>query len=484
MSLSDLFYFQPYLWLGFGGVFVLLSGLLPAGKKLAYFTAIIVLLGALFSSLELIYYNETIESFIRVNWYTQSCIAFFCIIALSVLFMSASAKTINEHLDEIYYSLLVFSVLGMALIPSDNLIALITGIEMVTICGFCLTAWHPSRYGAIEASTKLVITAGVATAFLMMGIALIYIGSGTVIVSEIHHALTQSNSNSTVVIIGMVMLLTGVGFELAVVPFHNWLADFYEGAPVPVVAFIGTIGKLAVLAWVTQLPSWLSVSMLEVFQYIISVIAVVSMVVGTVLALYQTSFKRILAYSSITHFGFILVALSIDPSAQNTAAIIYYALAYTVTSIAALALITAVEASEGWSGLDHYRGLGYRCPWAGISMATVMLSLAGIPPLTGFVAKFLIFKAAITQSAWALVIIMALTSAASIFYYVRILLILFEKPPEAIHYKEAISDKTSVCASVNGFSMNMIVVYVFVAMTLILGIMTQSVLHYVSDKIG
>ncbi len=480
MSLSDLFYFQPYLWLGFGGVFVLLAGLLPAGQKLAYLLTIVVLTGAMLSSLELIYYNEVIESFIRVNGYTQTCTAFFCFVALIIFFMSFSARTIKETIDEIYYSLIIFSTLGMALILSDNLIAVLIGIELVTICGFCLTAWRPERNGAIEAATKIVITAGVASAFLLMGIALIYIGSGTLIVSKIPHMLTQPHGHSYIVMIGFVMLLVGVGFEMAVVPFHNWLADFYEGAPVPVVTFTGTVGKLAVLAWMAQLPFWLngSLCLLELFHSVVTIIAILSMIVGTVLALNQNSLKRIMAYSSVTHFGFILVALALNQSSDSTSAIIYYGLIYTTTTIAIFSLITAVESAEGWSDLEHYRGFGYRCPWAGIAMTIATLSLAGIPPFTGFIAKFLTFKTAIAQNAWVLVITMVLTSAASMFYYLRIPLLIFDTS------EQILPEKDSLCVKAKGFSVNKVISYLFVSTIFIVAIMAQSVLYYITDKMN
>lgn len=473
MSLSDLFYLEPYMWLGFGGLAVLLLGLLPAGKKWAYIGTVIVLLGAIISAGALLGQSTTVENFVLINRFTQSCLVLFGIIALAVVFMSRSSGPIKKDLDEIYFSLIIFSVLGMAFIPSDNLIAVLIGIEMVTICGFCLAAWTPSRRGAVEAATKFVVTAGLATGFLLMGIALIYLGSGSVLVSGIQSGLGREGASLSLTIVGLIMLMIGIGFELAVAPFHSWLADLYEGAPAPVVAFIGSIAKLAVLAWLVLLPLWLNIKLWAILEPAIAGLAVISMVVGTVLALQQSRLKRILAYSSVVHFGFILVALAVYQP-LSIPAIIYYALGYAVTTIAALAIIIGIEKTEGLSELEHYRGLGRRCPLAGIAFSLVVLSLAGIPPLTGFFAKLMIFQTALNESAWMLAIIMAIVSAAGLYYYIRILLVLFDKP----------ADGMADCASGDGsctlMSMNTLVIVVFVALTVLLGIFAQPVLHYAS----
>ena len=471
MSLSDLYYIEPYMWLGFGGLTVLLLGLLPAGKKWAYVGTVIVLLGVVLASLSLLDQHVVIENFVLVNKFTQSCVILFGLIALAVVFMSRSSGPINKDLDEIYYSLIIFSVLGMALIPSDNLISVLIGIEMVTICGFCLAAWTPSREGAVEAATKFVITAGLATGFLLMGIALIYLGSGTVIISEIQSGLGAKGASLTLTLAGLFMLLVGVGFELAVAPFHSWLADLYEGAPTPIVAFIGSIAKIAILAWLVLLPLWLNVSLWHILEPAVAGLAIISMVLGTALALKQSRLKRILAYSSVVHFGFILVALAVYQS-LSVSAIVYYGLSYVVTTIAALAIIVGIEKNEGLSELEHYRGVGRRCPLIGVAFSLVILSLAGIPPLTGFFAKLLVFQVAINDSAWVLAIIMAIASAAGLYYYIRILLVLFDKPV----------DESAVC-SVSGnscsmFSMNTLVIIVFVALTVLLGIFADPVLHY------
>ncbi len=473
MSLSDIFYLKPYLWLGFGGVVVLLSGLLPAGKKWAYASTIIVLLGALFSALELLNEQTIIENFVIVSKYTQSCIILFIVIALAVVFMSQSAKTINKDIDEIYYSLIIFSVLGMALIPSSNLIAVLIGIEMVTICAFCLAAWTPSRKGAVEAATKFVITAGVATGFLLMGIALIYLGSGTVDVSEIKSHLNMPDASRMLTITGFLLLMSGVGFELAVAPFHSWLADLYEGAPTPIVAFIGSVAKLSIIAWLVILPFLLDIRLWNIIEWAIIIIAVISMVVGSVLALKQSSLKRILAYSSVVHFGFILVALAVYQR-ESITAIVYYGISYTVTTIAAFAIINGVESSKGLSTLDAFRGLGRRCPIAGTALTLVVLSLAGIPPLTGFFAKLLIFQTAINEEVWWLAVVMALAGAAGLYYYIRILLVIFDKPPqENIQY--ALSDGNN-----RRLSMNSLIVFVFVVLTVFLGVFAEPILHYAS----
>ena len=471
MTLNDLYCLLPYIWLGFGGLFVLLLGLLPAGKYIAFQGALVVLSGTIISSSLLLNQTAVVDNFILINRFTQSCIIFFSIIAVAVLLMSRASSLIARELDETFYSLIIFSVLGMALLPGNNLIAMFIGIEMITVCGFALVIWSPSRYGAVEAAAKFVIAAGLAAGALVMGIALIYLGSGTVMLSEIQSGLASSGGNSVITVIGIFMLMTGIGFELAIVPFHSWLADVYEGAPASIVAFLGSITKLAVLAWLVLFPLWLNELWAEI-EPVMAVLAILSMVVGTLSALRQTSLKRILAYSSVAHFGFILVPLAVyQPEAVS--AVIYYGIGYAVATVGALAIIIGCEKTEGLSELECYRGVGRRYPFVGVALGIVILSLAGIPPLTGFFAKLIIFQTAINHGAYLLAIVLALTSAAGLYYYIRILLVVFDKVPDAeILNTQGQTDSFSLLSVVSSIAV------VFSLLVIILGIAAQPVINY------
>ncbi|WP_298771845.1 NADH-quinone oxidoreductase subunit N [uncultured Shewanella sp.] len=424
MTLSDLVYLSPYITLGLGGLVILLTGLLPGSHKLPlFFTALIFILTIILSA-EQLNAQYTVENFVLVNRFTQSCMIFFCIIGLITLWMSVNALSLRHQLDEIFYSLLVFCVLGMSLIPSDNMIAFLLGIELVTISSFCLCIWSPNRYGAIEAASKLTIIAGVASAFLIMGIAITYLGTGSLSFSAMANGMDTEKGNNIITFVGLIFILIGVGFELAVAPFHNWLADFYEGAPLPIVSFIGTIAKLAILAWALLLPQWLGIALWQYLEPVIAVIAIFSMIFGTLLALKQNNIKRLLAYSSISHLGVILVPLAFYQATSFTV-IIYYGVSYTLMTFAAISILNSLENHREVVTLETLSGIGRRRPIIGLCMTLVIISLAGIPPLSGFFAKLLVLQTTLNNEQYAVAIIIILSSAVALYYYLRLILVLY-----------------------------------------------------------
>ena len=425
MTLSDLVYLSPYITLGLGGLVILLTGLLPGSHKIPLFTTVLVFILTIILSAEQLNAQYTIEDFVLINRFTQSCLIFFCIIGLITLWLSINALSLRHQLDEIFYSLLVFCVLGMSLIPSDNMIAFLLGIELVTISSFCLCIWSPNRYGAIEAASKLTIIAGVASAFLIMGIAITYLGTGSLSFSAMANGMDTEKGNNILTFIGLMFIIIGVGFELAVAPFHNWLADFYEGAPLPIVSFIGTIAKLAILAWALLLPQWLGVSLWQYLESIFAAIAIISMILGTLLALKQTNIKRLLAYSSISHFGVILVPLAFYQSTSFTV-IIYYGISYTLMTFAAISILNSLENHQEVLTLNRLAGIGKRQPIIGLCMTLVILSLAGIPPLSGFFAKLLVLQTTLNHGQYAIAIIIILSSAAALYYYLRVILMIYQ----------------------------------------------------------
>ncbi|WP_299490686.1 NADH-quinone oxidoreductase subunit N [uncultured Shewanella sp.] len=425
MPLSDLLYLSPYITLGLGGLVILLTGLLPGTHKVPlFFTALTFILTILLSAQQL-NAQHTVENFVLINRFTQSCIIFFCAIGLITLWMSVNSLSLLRQLDEIFYSLLVFCVLGMSIIPSNNLIAFLLGIELVTISSFCLCIWSPNRYGAIEAASKLTIIAGVASAFLIMGIAITYLGAGSLLFSEIANGMNSDKGNDIITFIGLAFIIIGVGFELAIAPFHNWLADFYEGAPLPVVSFIGTIAKLAILAWALLLPYWLGESLWQYLSPILTAIAIISMIFGTLLALKQSNIKRLLAYSSISHLGVILIPLAFYQSTSFTV-VIYYSVSYTLMTFAAISILNSLENHQKVITRDRLSGIGRRQPIVGLCMTLIILSLAGIPPLSGFFAKLLVLQTTLNNGQYAVAIIIILSSAAALYYYLKLILVIYQ----------------------------------------------------------
>ncbi|WP_299008811.1 NADH-quinone oxidoreductase subunit N [uncultured Shewanella sp.] len=476
MTLSDLVSLSPYITLGLGGLVILLTGLLPSSHKIPlFFTALTFILTIILSA-EQLSAQYTVENFILINRFTQSCLIFFCLVGLITLWMSINALSLRHQLDEIYYSLLVFCVLGMSLIPSDNMIAFLLGIELVTISSFCLCIWSPNRYGAIEAASKLTIIAGVASAFLIMGIAFTYLGTGSLLFSTMSDGMASEKGNSIITFAGLMFIIIGVGFELAVAPFHNWLADFYEGAPLPIVSFIGTIAKLAILAWALLLPQWLSVSLWQFLEPIFAAIAIISMIFGTLLALKQTNIKRLLAYSSISHLGVILVSLAFYQSTSFTV-IIYYGVSYTLMTFAAISILNSLENHHKELTLDKLTGIGKRQPIIGLCMTLVILSLAGIPPLSGFFAKLLVLQTTLNNEQYAVAIIIILSSAAALYYYLRVILVLYQD--QASPNGNTLPSSPSVLTHKNlRYWSNHIFIILTTFIVIALGIWAQSLISY------
>ncbi len=258
--------------------------------------------------------------------------------------------------------------------------------------------------------------------------ALIYADTGTMAFSSMR-ALSLGGSNLALLLPGIAPIITGIGFKLGVVPFHLWIPDIYQGAPAPVAAFVATTSKTAVVALLLRFLADAPQQSKAVF-FLFAVIAVASMCAGNLLALQQNNVKRILAYSSIAHFGYILVAF-LAGTTMAAGAVAFYLVAYTVTLLTAFGIVTVLSTSDADAGdLEDYRGLFWRRPVLASVFTAVLFSLAGIPATMGFAGKFYILASGANASAWPLIIVLVLTSVIGLFYYLRIVVTLFSPAPE------------------------------------------------------
>jgi NADH-quinone oxidoreductase subunit N len=436
---TDLLLLAPYLITGLGGLAVLLAGVLPiAGRRrLAYGLTLLFLLAAALACIPLRGQTHIIQGLIIIDVTSLSFIALSAAGALATVLLARHYGPTLGEVNEAFYGLVLFATLGMfMLVSTEDLLTGFLGTELIAVPLFALIAWQPRRPGAIESGLKFAVLSGLAAAFFLYGMALIYAGAGTLDGQAIAAAAAGPHGFPLLVKIGTGLLLVAIGFELAVVPFHMWTADIYQGAPVPVTALLGTVGKVAMLVFLSRLvvsqmsPVWAD------FVPLLAAMAAAGMVVGNLLALRQQNLKRLLGYSTIAHFGYVLVALaSGGPSGYQAA--LYYGLAYTAMNIAVLGVIAAVAGETGdREELDSYRGLGRRHPWLGLVLAIGVLSLAGLPPTAGFFAKLLVFFAALQSGGYGLAVLLALTTAVSFVFYLRVLLVFFsaaeqEPPPTA-----------------------------------------------------
>ena len=334
---------------------------------------------------------------------------------------------------EEFYILLLLAALGAAvLVASTHFASFFLGLEILSVALYALIAYPRLQGDALEASLKYLILAGASAAFLLFGMALVYARLGTMEFTRIA-ALFQSTlpkGGSIWVLAGLGMLVVGIGFKLAVVPFHLWTPDVYEGAPAPVSGFVATVSKGAVVALLLRFFLQLDFSAHSSLFAVFSLIAVASMCIGNLLALLQTNVKRILAYSSIAHLGYILVAF-LASGAMALTAVAFYLVAYFVTTLGAFGVVTVASGEQRDADrIEDYRGLFWQRPWLAGVFTAMLLSLAGIPLTAGFIGKFYLVLAGVGSALWLLVVVLVITSGIGLFYYLRVLLPMYEHPSE------------------------------------------------------
>jgi len=338
---------------------------------------------------------------------------------------------VRQDNREEFYILLLLATLGAAvLVASTHFASFFLGLEILSVALYALIAYPRLRGNALEASLKYLILAGASAAFLLFGMALVYARLGTMEFARIA-ALFQSTLpevSSVWVLAGLGMLIVGMGFKLAVVPFHLWTPDVYEGAPAPVSGFVATVSKGAVVALLLRFFLPLDFSAHSSLFAVFSLIAVASMCIGNLLALFQTNVKRILAYSSIAHLGYLLVAF-LASGAMALTAVAFYLVAYFVTTLGAFGVITIVSGEQRDADrIEDYRGLFWHRPWLAGVFTAMLLSLAGIPLTAGFIGKFYLVLAGVGSALWLLVVVLVITSGIGLFYYLRLLLPMYEHP--------------------------------------------------------
>jgi len=331
-------------------------------------------------------------------------------------------KLRDTHAEE-FYLLLLLATLGAEILAcSAHFASFFLGLEILSISLYAMIGYLKERRHPLEAAIKYLILAAASSAILLFGMALVYADSGTMEFARIARAETDTWS-PLMTTLGTVLIFTGVGFKLALVPFHLWAPDVYEGAPAPVTAFIATVSKAGVFA--VLLRYYNSSTREHAFFVILSVITIASILVGNLLALRQTNVKRILAYSSISHLGYVLVALLAGRDTGNQA-VVFYLIAYSMTILAAFATVTALSgAGREADEIEDYRGLFWRRPLMGSIFTIALLSLAGMPATAGFIGKFYLIAAGAETGEWLLILALIVGSAIGLFYYLRIIEVMF-----------------------------------------------------------
>ena len=355
------------------------------------------------------------------------------VVLISVNYLGSSDKRQGE-----YYLMILLATLGMMLMAAGNeLIIIFLGLELMSLSLYVLAGYFRQDQASSEAGMKYLLLGAFASGFFLYGIALIYGGAeGTTSVPEIADVLTAGEP-SALLIAGLFLLVVGFGFKVALVPFHQWAPDVYEGAPTAIAAFISAGPKAAGFAaflriFIPILQNLQETNTALGDQWILglTVLAVLTMTIGNVVAIAQRNIKRMLAYSSIAHAGYVLVAL-VAANQDGIASAMLYLLVYCIMNIGAFGAVILARTEDGESlTISDYAGLGFRKPLLAIFMTVMLLSLAGFPPTAGFVGKLYVFRSAVDAGQIWLVIIAAINTAISAFYYLRVVITMYMREPD------------------------------------------------------
>jgi NADH-quinone oxidoreductase subunit N len=351
-----------------------------------------------------------------------------------------------------YYVLGLFATLGiMVMISAHSMLSLYLGLELMSLSLYAMVAFNRESPLAAEAAMKYFILGAIATGCFLYGVSILYGVTGTLDLGEVARRAAQLDRLDLHVLVALSFILVGVAFKFGAVPFHMWLPDVYQGAITPVTLFIGTAAKIASLAMIFRVLVEGLADLHASWSDMLVVLAVLSMAIGNIVAIAQANLKRMLAYSAISHVGFILLGILAGTAAGYQAAI-YYMLAYVIMSAAAFGMIILLS-RQGFEAedLDDFRGLNARSPWFAAIMLIVMFSMAGVPPLLGFYAKFAVLAAVVEVGRTWLAVAGVLLSVVGAFYYLRVVKLMYFDAPLDAHPLAARAD-FRVVLSVNGLA--------------------------------
>jgi NADH-quinone oxidoreductase subunit N len=377
-------------------------------------------------------WNHDLSYFSRMLFFNNYAIAFsigITVVAALWFLMSTDYFHDNTHVTD-HFALIIFVIIGAVFMVSySNLGMLFLGLEILSISLYVLAGSKMTDGSSNEASFKYFLMGSFATGFLLFGIALIYGVTGSFDIYIIADKIVSPEAYTAVsplLYAGVLLMLIGLAFKISAVPFHFWAPDVYEGSPTVVTAFMSTVVKMAAFGAFFRLFSTCFGPLAPQWVDVLVVITILTLIVSNVTAVYQHSVKRILAYSSVAHAGYMLIAL-VSLNEGSAGAIFYYLCAYSIGSIAAFTVLHNVNGDNETAVVDTFNGLAKRNPFLAFSMAVAMLSLAGIPPLAGFFAKYYIFTVAFQEGYLGLVLLAIVTSLIGIYYYFRILIAMYLK---------------------------------------------------------
>jgi NADH-quinone oxidoreductase subunit N len=429
-SAADLIRVLPeIIWCGFGVLLMLLQPFLKNRQGLTLFAMVGAAAGTLAT-----YFGQMGSGFFGLIQFDTYSLFFHWLVGLVafLVILASDSYLERENLAPAeFYALILFATAGMGVLASaQELLTAFIGLEMSSISSYVLAGYRRDAVKSSESAVKYFLLGSFATAFFLYGIALVYGASGSTNLAQI----ASADSGSNLLRLGLTLILVGLGFKVAAAPFQVWTPDVYEGAPTPVTALFAAGPKAATFALLLRIFTTIHAAT-DFWFWAFWILAVVTMFVGNLGALVQTNVKRMLAYSSIAHAGYTLVAfaavttMKLDPetgAAPAYAAVLFYLLGYSLVKVGAFTIVSEIGGQgERYLTLDDFAGLGTRQPLAAAAMSLFLLSLLGLPITAGFFGKFYVFKAAINSKLIWLAVLMAVNSAIGAYYYLRVIVVMY-----------------------------------------------------------
>ncbi len=431
----NLYAVMPQILLVSSATVVLIVGLFERFRRgIPYLSLVLLAISGVVAINQLgqdpIAFSDTSPMMVLDDFSLVATLIFIAGAMLTVLISISYAKARSIDRGE-YYALLIYAVSGMSMMAAGtDLFSFFLGLEVLSISLYVLIGFEQREAGSNEGALKYFLLGAFASGFILYGIALLYGASGSTEYEVIAHTLAGERSDAVNLLLlgGLGLLLVGIGFKISMVPFHAWTPDVYQGAPTPVAAFLSTGSKAAGFVVLIRLLDSVFSGLMVDWIPLISVLAVLTIAVGNVVALVQSNLKRLLAYSSIAHAGYMLLPF-MSNSQDGSASIMFYLIVYTAMNLGAFGVLAVLTArGTTCATLDDLAGLGSRHPLLAAIMAVVMFSLAGIPPTAGFMAKFYLFSAVVTGGYIELAVIGLLFSGVSLYYYLRVVIWMYMRP--------------------------------------------------------
>lgn len=437
MSFSDLMPLAPVMIVALTAIVVMILTAIKRNHNLIATASVVGLnlaaIDILFMMFGGAYAPSNVMNMFMVDPFTLLYQLIIIIAALACCTLShAYIETYKDNREELYILMLISVAGAMLMVTSSHYASFFISLELMSIPVYGLLAYTHQRAKSLEAGVKYLVLSATASAMLLMGMAYLYAYTGSLAFYESFQALFEA-IKQPMVVLGLGLIIFAIGFKLSLAPFHKWTPDVYQGAPAPIATFLATVAKVATIGLMVRFVLSSGAILVPSIVTIITVIAVLSIVVGNLLAVRQVNLKRILGYSSIAHFGYLLIAL-VSMTYASLGSVSVYVVTYTLTTIGAFGAVALM--SSPYNNIDEaesladYRGLFWRRPVLTATLTVMMLSLAGIPLTAGFIGKFMVVMAAVTTQHWFLAAMVVVGSGIGLYYYLRVMVVMYMTPPE------------------------------------------------------